>query len=231
MSKEIIKRKLDIFWFNYARLESEFTEEILTTAHKAGCKMLLWGVESGSNKVMEDINKGIDLNKRDEILRLSRKAGIWNFAFIFFGFPTETTEDAIKTIDYIKNNTDFISSYGKSMFTFGKHTTLNEHPEKFGITKIYKDDEEFSPRLHFETSKGMTKKELNDISHKCLLECRKAYNNPLWMYLIYREILFLYICEFGIDKTEAMSVEQTGNFTDEECANGTVDIWRQSKSL
>ena len=216
MSKEILKRGLDINWFNYARLEEGFNEEVLTTAYKAGLKMLLWGFESASKKVMKDINKGIDIEKREDILRLARKIGIWNFAFIFFGFPTETKEDAIETIEYIKNHTDIISSYGRSVFTLGKHTTLREHPKKFSITKIYPDKEEFSPMLHFETSTGMNEKEVNEIAEKCLKECNAAYKNPLWMYLIYREILFLYICKYGADKVESTSITQSLNYHDKD---------------
>ncbi len=207
MSKEILKRNLDIYFFNYARLEEGFNEEVLSTAYKAGCRMLLWGFESASEKVMKDINKGIDISKREEILRLSRKIGIWNFAFLFFGFPTETEADAAETIDYLKNHKDIISSYGRSVFTLGKHSLLTKYPEKFSITRIYADVEEFSSKLHFDTSIGMNENKVNEISKKCLLECAKAYNNPIWMYLVYREILFLYICKYGADKVEQMSVE------------------------
>ena len=206
MSQEILKRKLDINWFNNARLETAFDEEVLSTSYKAGLKMLLWGFESASKKIMEYINKGIDIEKREDILKLARKNGIWNFAFIFFGFPSETELDAVETIEYIKNHTDIISSYGRSIFTLGKHTTLRSTPEKYSITKIYPDIEEFSPSYHFETSVGMNEKEINLIAKKCLNECNAAYNNPLWMYLFYREILFLYICKYGTDKVEKMSV-------------------------
>ncbi len=211
MSKEILKRNLDIYFFNYARLETGFNEEVLSTAYKAGCRMLLWGFESASEKVMKDINKGIDLDKREDILRLARKIGIWNFAFLFFGFPTETQSDAIETIEYLKNHKDIISSYGRSVFTLGKHSYIIKNPEKFSITRIYSDVEEFSSKLHFETSIGMNEKQMNEISQRCLNECAEAYNNPIWMYLIYREILFLYICKYGADKVEKMYVETSSN--------------------
>ena len=204
LSDEILSRHLDIAWFNNARLEEAFTQEVLSSAHKAGLKMLLWGFESGSKRIMELINKGIDTKKREEILRRSRKIGIWNFAFIFFGFPSETKEDAQQTIDYIKNHTDIISSYGRSIFTMGKHAPLRNDPEKYSITKTYPDKEEFSPSWHFETSSGMTKKEISEAADKCLIECNEAYKNPLWMYLIQREILFLYICRYGADGVSSM---------------------------
>ncbi len=207
MSDKIKERNLKIYWFNNARIESDFTPDILSNAYNSGLRMLLWGFESASTKVMELINKGIDLDKRIEILTNSRKLGIWNFAFIFFGFPSETKDDAIETIEFIKTHTDIISSYGRSVFTLGKHTTLNKNPEKYNITKIYKDLEAFSPVYHFETSVGMNEKEINQMADFCLQQCNKAYNNPLWMYLIHREILFLYICKYGADKLEHMNIK------------------------
>ena len=206
MSQKIKEKNLNIFWFNNARLEKAFEPNILKEAYEAGCRMLLWGFESGSKKIMKYINKGIDIDKRTEILTNSRNAGIWNFAFIFFGFPSETQDDAQETIDYIKTHTDIISSYGRSVFTLGKHTTLRANPEQFSITKIYKDIEEFSPTYHFETSVGMNEKEIAKMAEHCLQECNKAYGNPLWMYLLYREVLFLYICKYGADKVETMSL-------------------------
>ncbi|MBQ8476666.1 radical SAM protein, partial [bacterium] len=206
MSEIIAQNNLEVRFFNNARLENEFSEEILKKAYNAGLRMLLWGFESASEKIMKAINKGIDVNKRSEILKRAKEAGIWNFLFIFFGFPTETKEDAQETIDFIKNKTDLISSYCRSFFTLGKHTTLRQTPETFSITKIYKDKEEFSPSYHFETSVGMNEKEINEISDKCLKECAEAYNKPLWMYLFYREILFLYICKYGANKLAEMKI-------------------------
>jgi radical SAM superfamily enzyme YgiQ (UPF0313 family) len=159
--------------------------------------MLLWGFESGADRVMELINKGIDVHQRLDILKDSNDADIWNFAFIFFGFPAETSEDAQKTIDVICENVDIIHSYGRSVFTMGKHTRLRENPEKYGIISISEQQYEFAPFYEFE-SVGMTKQELNEIIKNCTLSCNKAYNNPLWMYLRYRELLFLYVAKYGV---------------------------------
>lgn len=198
LSDELIKEGLEINYFCNARLERAFSKEILQKAHKSGLSMILWGYESGSDKIMELINKGIDIDKRLDILNDSKDAGVWNFAFIFFGFPAETVEDAQKTIDVICQNVDIINSYGRSVFTMGKHTKLREAPEKYGIISIKEQQQEFAPFYDFE-SKGMSKKELHEIISKCTLECNKAYDHPLWMYLRYRELLFLYVAKYGVE--------------------------------
>jgi len=196
LSDKIQEKNIDIKYFFDARLETSFTKELMEKAHKNGLTMVLWGLESGSDSVMKLINKGIDLSMRLEILKNSSDAGIWNFAFIFFGFPTETKEDARKTIELLTSNREIIHSYGRSVFTMGKHTKLKDEPEKYGITAVYPAVDEFSPTYTFD-SVGMTKDELNEVLKECTNSCAVSYGNPLWMYLRYREYLFLYTARYG----------------------------------
>lgn len=198
---------LNIKYFCNARLETSFSKDILQQARDSGLRMVLWGLESGSTKIMKLINKGIDIDKRIDILTDSRNSDIWNFAFIFFGFPAETTEDALKTIDLLCSNKNVVNSYGRSVFTMGKHTRLRENPSKYGITEICEVQEEFSPSYDFKTNVGMSKQELNEVIKLCTETCNKAYGNPLWAYLRYREILFLYICKYGVDWVENYKLE------------------------
>lgn len=199
MSKRFIEEKLDVEFFCDARLEDGFTKEVCELAVEAGLRMVLWGFESGSKKIMKLINKGINVDNRLKILRDAREAGIYNFAFIFFGFPAETKRDAMKTIKVICDNIDIINSYGKSVFTMGKHTKLREAPEKYGVVGETKQISEFSPTFEY-TAKGMTKQELNEVINLCTKRANEAYGNALSFHLISREILFLYICKYGVDQ-------------------------------
>ena len=199
MSKRFLEENLGVEFFCDARIENGFTKELCELAKKAGLRMVLWGFESGSKKIMKLINKGIDVENRLNILRASREAGIYNFAFIFFGFPAETKNCALKTINMICNNTDIINSYGKSVFTMGKHTKLREAPSKYGVVGETKQVSEFSPTYSY-TAKGMTKQELNDVLKLCTERAAKAYGNALSFHLLSREIIFLYLCKYGIDE-------------------------------
>ncbi len=205
-SNKLLSNNINIEFFCDARLETAFSQEILNNAYKAGLRMILWGLESGSRKVLELINKGIDLDKRFEILENAKNAGIWNFAFIFFGFPTETVEDAKMTVKMLVDKNDVIHSYGRSVFTMGRHAKLAQNPKKYGITKIYPAEEEFSPNINFDCI-GMNKRELKTILDYCIQECAKAYKNPLWMYIRYREWLFLYICKYGVNRVKNFEVK------------------------
>ncbi len=199
IAKRFISEDLGIHWFSNGRLESEFTFDRLRLLKESGLTMILWGFESGSERIMKLINKGIDLEDRWRVLRDADRAGIWNFAYIFFGFPTETKEEAMETIRAISENTDIIHSYGKSLFTLGKHSKLREDGRKYGILELISDPEELSTTLYYKTSGGMTPEEVQEMSRRCFEICRKAYGEPLWMYLRYRENIHLYLAKYGKD--------------------------------
>lgn len=198
MSERLLNENLGITYFCNGRLEGEFSKELLQKAYDAGLRMVLWGVESGSKRIMELINKGVDIDNRLNILRGSREAGVCNFAFIFFGFPAETKEEAMQTIDMICQNTDIINAYGKCAFTMGKHTKLREAPEFYGVVGVTNQEAEFSPTYSYEAA-GMTKQELKEMLDLCSKRCNETYGNTLALHLGYRELLFLYLDKHGID--------------------------------
>lgn len=205
MSQAFLDNNLDIRWFIYARTEKGFSKETLDLAYKAGCRMIMWGIESGSTRIMELINKGIDIENRFEPLKLANEAGIWNFCFTFFGFPTETTEEAMLTINMIMDNKEIINSYGMSVFTLGKHTQIRETPEKYGIVNIREDEEELSTKLHYEIIEGMTPAQISKACELCNAISEKIYFSPLWFSIGFREFLHLYLDNFGLSYVKKYS--------------------------
>ena len=201
-SEKIIENNLKINWYCDLRLE-DINEEVFKNAYKAGLKMVLWGFESGSKRIMDLINKGIDTDKRYEILKRASDAGIFNFAYVFTGFPTESYEEAFETINAICNNTDIIHAFGKSVFTMGKHSIINLNPEKFYIQKL-EDVEDFSSDAKYIIKKGLNSNDLDKINDIFVKKAYESYGKPVWMYLNFREILFLYICKFGTKELSKM---------------------------
>ena len=197
LSTEIIESGLKINWYCNSRLETSLSKDILLKAREAGLRMILWGVESGSDRIMTLINKGIDLSKRLEILKNASDADIWNFAYIFFGFPTETLQDVMDTINIVCNNTDIIHAYGRSRFTLGKHALLNNNSEDYGVIKLPEKEESFSSNASYVIKEGLSSVELDKMIEYFTLKSMHDYKNPAWTYIRYRETLFLYICKYG----------------------------------
>ncbi len=197
MAERFLAEGLDIRWFCNGRLESRFSPDLMELLHEAGLQMILWGFESGSRRIFKLIRKGVSFDKRLEVLRGTAAAGIWNFAYIFFGFPTETFDEALETVDIIRQHTDIIQSYGRSVFTLGKHSPLYADREALGLVDVVEDTQELSTNLSYRDRQGMPDEELREVMEICTSRCAEAYDYGLWFFLRYRENIHLYLSRFG----------------------------------
>ncbi len=201
MAERFIAEELDITWFCNGRLELGFTPDLMQLLFDSGLRLVLWGVETGSKRIHEAVKKGVPYEKRLPILRGSAEAGIWNFAYIFFGFPTETREEAESTIEMICSSTDIIHSYGRSVFTLGRHSPLYFQAEKDGLLEVFESLEELSANAQYriKSDVGMSDEDMQEMLRRCTDECVRAYGHGLWFFLRYREFMHLYVQRFGAD--------------------------------
>lgn len=109
MADILIKKHLDIKYSIFARLEKEFTGELLKKAKQSGCLMIYFGLDSASDRVLEYINKGITVKQAREVLINSHKAGIFNGLYLILGHPTETVKDLKKDLHFINRNKKYIN--------------------------------------------------------------------------------------------------------------------------
>lgn len=105
----LLKKKIKIKFSLYARLEKEFNFKLLKKLKKCGCIQIHWGLDSCSQKILNFINKGIQLNTASRILQASSNAGISNYIYLIFGYPTETKEDIVEAYNFIKKNKKYIN--------------------------------------------------------------------------------------------------------------------------
>ena len=108
LSDLIIENKMDIIWGGYARIDLRLNLGLLKKMKKAGCKYLSYGIESGSQKVLNDMNKRILLKDAANNLRDTKRAGIEGHINWIVGFPTESTLDFIKSLWFIYSNRKYI---------------------------------------------------------------------------------------------------------------------------
>jgi anaerobic magnesium-protoporphyrin IX monomethyl ester cyclase len=100
VSEEILKRNLRVSWSCRARANGLTLDE-LKLAHRAGCRRIHFGVETGTEEGLSELRKGITLNDAREAISLSRRAGIITAAYFLIGCPHEKTrEDVMQTVDY-----------------------------------------------------------------------------------------------------------------------------------
>lgn len=141
LSEALIAADLRIFWFTLARIEPQFSRETLRLAYRAGCRFISWGIESGSQRVLDRMQKHTHREEAMRVLRDSHEAGIWNNIFIMLGYPGESEADFQQTVDFIREASPWIHYLVFGTFRLEKCTPLFQNPEQFGIRlKPYPDD-------------------------------------------------------------------------------------------
>lgn len=96
----MIEEKMDISWICSARIGS-VDKEMMVLMKKAGCHMLRLGVESGSQAILENIQKGITVEKTKETFKWTHEVGIDTHAHMMIGNPGETRETIKQTINFL----------------------------------------------------------------------------------------------------------------------------------
>ncbi|MBS2038905.1 radical SAM protein [bacterium] len=205
MARAIQKSGLAIHWFANARTEKGFLK-VLRHLPPAGCSMLLWGFESASPRILKLLAKGVHPSERWRVLQASVAAGIWNFAYVFFGFPGETREEAEETIQGLCNNTDLLHSYGRSIYTLGRHSPMAQNPDKYGLSDLVEGGTDLSVNLTYTNHLGPDHEEVQQRVELCTRHCRQAYGDPLWMALRNRENLHLYLVRYGTQQIREWSL-------------------------
>ena len=89
---ELKKRKIKLIWACNARVDN-ITEEIVKKMRDAGCIQFDFGVESGSIKCLNSVNKNITIKQIEDAFRICRKYNMRTLANFMFNFPGETEED------------------------------------------------------------------------------------------------------------------------------------------
>lgn len=176
LSSAIPDRGLDVMWMTFARTEPGLTSGLCTKLYGSGCRVLAFGLESGCQRVLDSMNKGTKIGNASHILKNSSEAGIWNHVSFFFGFPTETREEAQKTIKFVIENRDVIDSVSDSVFELEYHSSVYCNPESYKITRIYDPEQgELTLTFCYDVSEGMTHKEAQKVYGE-FQELKKKYN-------------------------------------------------------
>lgn len=107
IADEIKSRGLDISFVASSRVDM-VDKNLLEKLKSAGLSNLYYGVESGSQRVLDLMKKGITLKQAENAVKTAKDAGLGVLTSFILGFPGETREEINKTIDFsIKLNADY----------------------------------------------------------------------------------------------------------------------------
>lgn len=131
---EIISKKLSICWSALAIPNKFLTKKLLKKMKQAGCFVLIYGLESGSEKVLKLMRKRFLLHEAVQTIRNTKSVGIKTAVNILVGFPGENQEDFEKTLNFIHNNHNYIDRIDAvTPLQLVRGTCLFNHYQEFGI--------------------------------------------------------------------------------------------------
>jgi len=137
-AKGIIASGIKIHWTGYARCDERMDLEYLQDLADSGCIALSYGIESGSDKVLKDMDKGVTVKDIEQNLRDGAIVGIDAFSTWITGFPTEEHQDHYETMTMIwrNRNTSLNTIPAGAGFNITPETIVAQHMTRFGVAKM-----------------------------------------------------------------------------------------------
>ncbi len=198
ISDEILKRNLRLLLAADVRFDKNFTPELCKKISKAGFIHLRFGLESASDRVLAHMRKGINKKTVTEVLKNFSNSGVCTHLYTFFGYPSESKAEAQQTIDFVVDNSKYISSVGPTTFGLVEDSLVFTYPHRFGIDNIYFDPNRlFKFFYDFECELGMSMSDAKDMEKKFFKELQLAYKDfAIWRHLEWGP-KFLYHAKYG----------------------------------
>ena len=130
------EKDLKVRWTGYARCDGRMNLEYLKDLADGGCIMFNFGCESGSQKVLDDMAKGVTIKEMEQNFIDCKEVGIWCATNWIVGFPTEDFQDYADTMTFIwrmRNNNMNNAGLGVG-YGLGPETIVGQNPHKFNIS-------------------------------------------------------------------------------------------------
>jgi len=99
ISNKIKKEGLDISWVASSRVDT-FSKDMAEAMHRAGAHTIYFGIESGTQKILDFIGKGITPEQSKISVKNAEEAGLHTFGSFIIGFPQESRSDVKKTLKF-----------------------------------------------------------------------------------------------------------------------------------
>lgn len=136
LAQALIKRKLNISWWGNIRFEKSFDANLCQLLADSGCIAVTGGLEVASDRLLALMKKGVSVEQVARVTRAFSDAGILVHAYLMYGFPTQTVQDTVDALEYVRQlfAAGCIQSGFFHRFTCTVHSPVGKHPEQYGVT-------------------------------------------------------------------------------------------------
>ena len=146
MAEELLRRNISISWWGNIRFEKSFTPELCDLLSESGCIAISGGLEVASDRLLNLMKKGVSVEQVAQVTKAFSNAGILVHAYLMYGFPTQTVQDTVDALEYVRQlfEEDCIQSGFFHRFTCTVHSPVGKNPEDYGVKLVPLPDVSFA---------------------------------------------------------------------------------------
>ena len=137
LALEILRRNLAVTWWTNIRFEKSFTRDLCLLLKASGCIAVSGGLEVASDRLLDLIQKGVTVAQVARVTRNFTEAGIMVHAYLMYGFPTQTAQETIDSLEMVRQmfEAGILQSGFWHQFAMTAHSPVGMYPEQFGVLK------------------------------------------------------------------------------------------------
>ena len=138
LAQELLHRQRAISWWGNIRFEKTFTPDLAELLAESGCIAVSGGLEVASDRLLALMNKGVSVAQVARVTRGFADAGILVHAYLMYGFPTQTLQDTVDALEYVRQLFlhGCIHSGFFHRFACTVHSPVGQRPQDYGITLL-----------------------------------------------------------------------------------------------
>jgi len=137
LALEIIRRDLKVSWWTNIRFEKSFSRDLCILLKASGCIAVSGGLEVASDRLLQLIQKGITVSQVARVTRNFTSAGIMVHAYLMYGFPTQTAQETIDSLEMVRQlfKNGVLQSAFWHQFAMTAHSPVGMEPELYKVEK------------------------------------------------------------------------------------------------
>ena len=136
LAAELQRRRVAISWWGNIRFEKTFTPALCQQLADSGCIAISGGLEVASDRLLALMKKGVSVAQVARVTKGFADAGVLVHAYLMYGFPTQTVQDTVDALEYVRQLFlhGCIQSGFFHRFTCTVHSPVGRDPAAYGVT-------------------------------------------------------------------------------------------------
>ena len=149
-------------WYGFVRITRHLADlDFCMALKRSGCVLLKLGLESGDQRVLDGLHKGVDLEEASRVLTNLKKAGIATYVYLLFGTPEEDGLKARRTLEFVATHHDQIHFLNLALFNLPRD---EQEVSPYETKDFYEGD--LSLYVDFDHPKGWHRKKVRQFLDK-----------------------------------------------------------------